>query len=281
MQDIFLRLLNELVQMIIDLLPSLILSIIILVVGYLVGRITGKAVEGAVKLIKGDESFRSSELGRRLTESGYPISRILSILARGTIYVLTITAAISVLNIPALQEFSTTIANYLPKLVGAVVIFLFGAMLIEWLAGFTEGLLRGGVLPEKLVGMFTTGIKYIFYIVLAFMMFEIADIAPQVVSSVALAIFSMIGIGAGLAFALLVGLGLREEAPIILFDEPKELKPGITIEVNGLVGKIRKISTLLIELETEDGLQVIPKRLLIKNGYKIIKNSLHDKHAKE
>ena len=272
-EDILLSLINQLINMLINLLPSILMSILILIIGYLIGKITGRAVEGAVKLVKGDESFKSSELGRKLSEAGYPISKILSMLAKGTIYILTVIAAISVLNIPALQEFGTTVANYLPRLVGAVVIFLFGAMLIEWLAGFMEGFLKGGIIPERYIDLFTTGLKYVFYIILAFMMFEIAEIAPKVVSSVALAIFSMLGIGVGLSLALLIGLGLKEDAPVLLFDEPKGLKTGLYIEVDGVKGKITRITTLLVELETSEGVQVIPKRMLIKKGFKILRES--------
>ncbi len=270
MEDALLNLFSELLRSLAKFLPNMLISLLVLLLGYLVGRLTGRAVEGAVKLVKGDERFRSSELGRRLTEAGYPISRILAMLTRAVIYVLTITAAISILNIPPLQEFSTTIASYLPRLIGAVIIFLLGAMLVEWLAGLAEGLMRGGAVSDRMVSLLSAGLKYIFYVILVFMTFEIAGIAPQVVSSVALAIFVSLAMGAGLALALLVGLGLREDAAVILFNEPKGLREGIVIEVEGVRGRVRRVATLYIVLENENGVFVIPRRKLLKNGFRIL-----------
>ena len=273
LEDPLTSLLNEIIEMISNILPNILLSITILIIGYIVGKLFGKAIMGAVKLAKIDESFGKSELGKRLTDAGYPISRILSLLTRGAIYIITITAAVSVLNIPSLQTISNMIIVYLPRFIGGVIIFLFGAILIEWLTGLAEGLLRGGPIPTRVINLFTTGLKYLFYIILAFMMFEIAEIAPKVISSVALSIFTMIGVGVGLGFALLIGLGLREDAVVLLFNEPKDIKPGMIIEVGNTKGKVTRISAFLVEIRTEDGVHVVPKRVLLKNGYKILKKS--------
>ena len=83
----------------------------------------------------------------------------------------------------------------------------------------------------------------------------------------------MIGVGVGLGFALLIGLGLREDAVVLLFNEPKDIKPGMIIEVGNTKGKVTRISAFLVEIRTEDGVHVVPKRVLLKNGYKILKKS--------
>ena len=263
--------LSSFMELLIQLLPNILFSVIVLVVGYLVGKVTSRAVSGAVKLVRGDESFEASEVGRRLTAAGYPISRILSILVRLTIYTITILAALSLLKIPVIQEFSTMIAGYLPRLVGAIVVFLLGAMLVEWLASLMEGLMRERAVPERVTNLLTVGLRYFMYLTIVFMTFEIADIAPHVTSSVAQAVFLTLAIGVGLASALLVGMGLREEAPILLLNEPRGLKRGMVIEVRGRRGRVKSVSTLLVEIEDEEGgITVIPKRVLVKEGFRVL-----------
>jgi len=265
--------LNGFREYILSLLPNIVLSIVILIIGYIIGKLTAKAVTGAVRLTGGDEKFRKSDIGKNLTDAGYPISRILSIVTRLAIYTLTVLTALSVLNIPLLQEVGTLIAGYLPRLVGAIIVFLFGAMLIEWIADLTESLIRESVLPERFTTLFTLALKYMMYVVLVFMMFEIAEIAPQIVAIVAQATFLTLAIGGGLSIALLIGLGLREEAKVLLLGELGDLKPGVVVEIEGGKGVIKRITTLLVELEDENGnLIVLPKRMFIQKGYKIIRS---------
>ncbi|HDI74525.1 MAG TPA: hypothetical protein ENF55_01075 [Thermoprotei archaeon] len=271
MQEEILKIIEELIGILYSYLPSIVSSILILIIGYIVGKVTAKAVAGTIKLIKGDESFKKSEIGDLLTKAGYPISRIISLLTKFAIYVVTIVTAISVLRIPALEELGIAVVTYVPKLFGAIIVFFLGIVFTEWITSFAEGLLRNTPISSQFRTTLTLFLKYVLYIVLIFMAFEMADIAPKVTSSIAQALFLTIGISVGLTLALLIGLGLREEALVVLFSEPRELEEGSVIEVDGLRGKIVRMTTLMVELETDEGIVVIPKKKLVTKGYKIIK----------
>ena len=272
-EENILKILEEIIKVIYSYLPSILSSLVVLIIGYIVGKVTAKAVAGAVKLVKGDESFKKSEIGALLTKAGYPISRILSLLTKLTVYTVTIVTAISVLNIPALEELSVAAVTYVPKFFGAILVFFIGILFTEWIIGFAEGALKEIPLSPKFKSSLAAFLKYAMYIILIFIVFEIADIAPRVISYIAQALFLAIGISVGLALALLFGLGLREEALILLFNEPSGLKEGTIIEINGTVGKIVKITTLMVELETEKGIVFIPKKDFVRKGFKVIKTS--------
>lgn len=274
MQYEILEIFKSLVQDIVKFLPNVLLSIGILIVGYLVGKATARAVVEIAKMVKLDESFKNSVLGKQFTEAGYPLSHLLDILIRLVIYTITILSALSILNIPFLEKVGLSIVLYLPKITAAVVIFLLGTILIEWLSDIFEKLVLYEAVPQKIASMLGAGFKYFFYLVLIFIVFEIADIAPSVIASIAQAVFLAVAISAGFTFVLFVGLGLKDEAILLVSKEAESLNPGMYVEIDGVRGRIRKVSTFLIEIEDDQGvIHVVPKRKFIRNGFKIIKKS--------
>ncbi|RLE70836.1 MAG: hypothetical protein DRJ37_05940, partial [Thermoprotei archaeon] len=145
-EEELIRVLTQIVDSILQSLPNIVLSAIILIIGYLVGRAAGKATTAIVKMIKIDESFGKTAVGKQLLQAGYPFSRIASILVRLVIYVLTIMTALSLLQIAVLNEIGLMIAAYMPRLLGAVIIFLLGILLVDWLTDVIERLM-----PEEAI----------------------------------------------------------------------------------------------------------------------------------
>ncbi|MCD6563705.1 MAG: hypothetical protein J7K23_07335 [Thermoproteales archaeon] len=264
---------KSLLENIISLIPNVLLSIGILIVGYLVGKITAKAVTEISKMIKLDESFKNSILGEQFTKAGFPLSHLLNILTRLVIYTLTILAALSVLNVPFLDQLGMSIVLYLPKFTASVIIFLLGIILTEWLSDMFEKFVLIETVPKRISMMLSAGFKYFFYLVLIFIVFEIADIAPSVIASIAQAVFLAVAVSVGFTFVLLIGLGLKDEAILLVSKESDFIKPGIYIEANGIRGKIRNVTTFLIEIVDDSGVvHIIPKRKLLKDGFKVFES---------
>ena len=266
------RVLTQIMETIIAMLPSVILSTIILVVGYLVGRAAGKVAGAIAKMVKIDESFSKTIIGKQLTSAGYPFSRILSILVKFVIYILTIMVAISLLQIAVLNEIGIMIATYIPKLIGAIIIFLLGIILVDWLTDLIEKLMPEEAVPKSIISMLATSFKYLLYTVLIFVAFDVAEIAPHIVASAAQAVFLVVAVSVGLTLALLIGLGLKEEAVVLVSTEVEVVKPGMKIEVDGVKGLVKRVSTFLIEVEDEEhNIHVLPKRELLQKGFTIIR----------
>ena len=271
MDGLFATILNSIMYWLQNFLPSITLAIIIVIVGYIIGKYSGKAVESFVKMIRANESFRTSEIGGYLTSAGYPLSRILGILTKVTIYTLSILAALSIPNIPAIQAINVIIAAYIPRLVGSVIIFLLGAMLIEWLMNIVGHLIVTSKFPKRVTDFFFLSFKYMLYLILIFISFEVAEIAPQVVTAAAQAILLAVAVGIALTASLIVGLGLKDEAVTLVSEEIESLKPGMKINIDGKVGVVKRMTMFLVEIERENGiLELIPKRLFIKKGFQIL-----------
>ncbi|RLE64942.1 MAG: hypothetical protein DRJ38_04560 [Thermoprotei archaeon] len=264
--------LTQIIDSILQFLPNITLSAIILIIGYLVGKAAGKATTAIVKMIKIDESFGKTTIGKQLLSAGYPFSRIASILVRLVIYVLTIMTALSLLQIAVLNEIGLMIAAYMPRLIGAIIIFLLGILLVDWLTDVIERLMPEEAIPRSIVAILATSFKYLLYMVLVFVAFDVAEIAPHIVASAAQAVFLVVAVSVGLTLALLVGLGLKEEAIVLVSREAELIKPGMKVEIEGVKGLVRRVSTFLVEVEDEKHeVHVIPKREFLQKGFRILK----------
>ena len=107
---------------------------VILAAGLLMGRITGVAVGRIVTRIGADSVFRKTALGRVLLRSGFTASDLSKSLSKWIIYVASILIALQTLRIPAISEPIQSFLLFLPTLIEAFLILIFGFMLSDWVA---------------------------------------------------------------------------------------------------------------------------------------------------
>ena len=272
MEEGLLALFAGIIEEIAKLIPSILTAVAVLVIGYIVGKVTSKVVVEIARMVKLDESFEKSMVGEQFRRAGYPLSRMLSIVTRLVIYTLTILAALSFLNIPYFGEVSVSIALYLPRLAAAIVVFLFGTILIEWLSNMFEGIVLEESVPENIKTILGAGFRFFFYIFLIFIVFEVAEIAPAVTASIAQAVFLTVALSIALPLVLIVGWGLKDEALFIISREGELIKTGMYVEVGGIKGTIVGITSFMVQIRDEEGnVHVVPKRMFFKSGFKILK----------
>jgi len=272
MEEGLLALFAGIIEEIAKLIPSILTAVAVLVIGYIVGKVTSKVVVEIARMVKLDESFEKSMVGEQFRKAGYPLSRMLSIVTRLVIYTLTILAALSFLNIPYFGEVSVSIALYLPRLAAAIVVFLFGTILIEWLSNMFEGVVLEESVPENIKTILGAGFRFFFYIFLIFIVFEVAEIAPAVTASIAQAVFLTVALSIALSLVLIVGWGLKDEALFIISREGELIKTGMYVEVGGIKGTIVGITSFMVQIRDEEGnVHVVPKRMFFKSGFKILK----------
>ena len=107
---------------------------VILAAGLLMGRITGVAVGRIVARIGADSVFRKTALGRVLLRSGFTASDFSKSLSKWIIYVASILIALQTLRVPAISEPIQSFLLFLPTLIEAFLILIFGFMLSDWVA---------------------------------------------------------------------------------------------------------------------------------------------------
>jgi len=126
------QLLNEIAQRFIEYLPGIIEAIIILIVGYIVGRLIGATIKIFLVRVLGLDRWLEMK-GLADAAFGISISSFISGLIKWYVYLVFIGAAVGRLNIPLLAPYMYNVVNYLPKIIAAAAILLFGLVLGEWL----------------------------------------------------------------------------------------------------------------------------------------------------
>ena len=191
-------------------LPNILGFLVILVVGYLIAGAVKKIVDKASDHFKIDDRLTSTSAGdmvEKVSPGGKP-SRIVGGVAFWLIFLYALTAAIGALKIPSVTAFMTTVLDYLPNIVAAVLIFV--------IAAAVAGAVVAGI--EKTMGDTPTGklvetiVPGLIMAVAGFMILTQLKIAPAIVTITYTALVGMLALAAALAF----GLGGRDVAARLL-----------------------------------------------------------------
>lgn len=117
--------LSSIATTIIDAIPSIILFVIILLIGYIVGNIVSYSIKAFLGKIFREEHVRASV-------------DIIAGTVKALIILIALAIAFSFLQLGAASVYIQTIANYLPKLAGAIVLLTIGLTLVNILVDYMQ-----------------------------------------------------------------------------------------------------------------------------------------------
>ncbi len=118
-------------------LPDVLAAIVIIAVGYYVAGIAGRAVNTLIERSGIERIFDRTELGKAYRKAGIDLSDFIGGLVRAFVITVAILAAVGYLKIGGEAGFYISwVANYLVRIVGAVIVLTLGAALFELLATF-------------------------------------------------------------------------------------------------------------------------------------------------
>ena len=144
-------LLNNIATDIINALPVLIAAIIIILIRWVAGTFVGKAVNKIVEKIGVEKSFDQTVTGKSFRAAGLDLSDFIGGVTKAFIVILSIILAIQVMNIGGtIGSYLSTITDYLPRLLGGILIIVFGSVFVDFLATFIGKMLIP-VFPETKV----------------------------------------------------------------------------------------------------------------------------------
>jgi hypothetical protein len=135
--------LSDMVGDIIAAIPSVLAAIIIIIIGYAIGIVVGKAANKIVEKLGIEKAFDKTTTGQTFKNAGLDLSNFIGGVMKAFITVLAIILAIQILNIGGtIGTYLTAIADYLPRLLGGILIIVFGTVLVEFLASFIGRTIR-------------------------------------------------------------------------------------------------------------------------------------------
>ncbi len=135
--------LNNMVGDIIAAIPSIIAAIIVILIGYAIGIIVGKAANKLVEKLGIEKNFDQTVTGKAFKSAGIDLSTFIGGVLKAFITILAIILAIQILNVGGtIGAYLTTIADYLPRLLGGILIIIFGMVLVDFLASFIGKMIK-------------------------------------------------------------------------------------------------------------------------------------------
>ena len=190
---------SNMVGDIINALPGIFAAIIILILGWIIGTLVGKAVNKIVEKVGVEKTFDQSLAGKAFKSSGLDLSNLIGGIVKAFIFILSVVLAIQVLNIGGtFGAYLATIADYLPRLLGGILIIILGTVFVDFLASFIGKMLRP-MFPEAKVEIPDMLKNLLFIGLVAFILLLALDTMLLSGSTIYPLILGFVVIGAGIS----------------------------------------------------------------------------------
>ena len=191
--------LSDMVGDMIAAIPSILAAVIVILIGYGIGIVVGKAANRLVEKLGMEKSFDQTVTGRSFRAAGIDLSTFIGGVLKAFITILAIILAIQILNVGGIiGTYLTTIADYLPRLLGGILIIVFGTVLVDFLASFIGRMIRP-MFPEAKVEIADMLKNLLMIGLIAFILLLALDVMLLSGSTIYPLILGFVLIGAGIA----------------------------------------------------------------------------------
>ncbi|MEM2126933.1 MAG: hypothetical protein QW486_05650 [Candidatus Bathyarchaeia archaeon] len=180
-------------------IPAIIAALIVILIGYAVGSIVGRAVNKIVEKIGIEKTFDQTIAGKAFRASGIDLSSLIGGLVKAFILMLSLIMAVQILNIPGIfGTYLMNLADYLPRLLGGILIILLGTVFVDFLSTFIGRMIRPMFPAEKIE--IADMLKNLLFIgLIAFVLLLALDTMLLSGSTVYPLILGFVAIGAGIS----------------------------------------------------------------------------------
>ena len=191
--------LSNMVGDIIAAIPAILAAIIIILIGYAIGLVVGKATNKLITKLGMERSFDQTIAGRSFRAAGLDLSNFIGGIVTAFITILSIIMAIEVLAVGGtMGAYLASIANYLPRLLGGILIIVFGTVLVDFLATLIGRMIKP-MFPES-KGEIADMLKNLLFIgLIAFVLLLALDVMLLSGSTIYPLILGFVLIGSGIA----------------------------------------------------------------------------------
>jgi len=255
-------------------LPRLLLALLLVLAGVLVGRLMARLVHRIAERVGVDQFF--GRLGGIEGLSRTPIrwrsGKIIGRMVYYLIFFLFLLTAIDLLQIKALSEIMSQVFAWLPRLISAVVVFLFGILFADMLRGFVRTACHSLDIPAA--GLISNLVFYFIFVNIALISLEQSGIETGFIQTNLAIILG----GIMLAFALGYGTASRPMLANILsgYYHRNKIRIGDTIRMDGTEGVVVAIDAGSFTVKTDDQTWVtIPLHKLSTEKYSLIKPAIN------
>ena len=194
-----------LLQSIAAALPGIVGGIVVLLVGYIVAAVVAAAVRKVLRRLEFNH-WVVERTGLKVIIGDLKATELAALITKWSVFALFFAPAAQLFNLEPLSAFLVSLALWIPNLIVALLIVLFGLVVAEYLA---EVIMATKV---KGVKLFADATKIIVLFLTGLIALQQVGLQVAVVQSTFLIILTGLVFGVSLAFGIGFGLGLQKEA---------------------------------------------------------------------
>lgn len=254
----------------IDRSPSLLLAAVVLLVGWLLARLVRWIITRMSAVGRLEALAERTGVGKVLRRGGMNgLGMLFGAIAFWGVILLTVMLAAEVLGMTPVIEGIERVFAYLPTLLAALSVFVFGYWLADK-ARFVMGAMGEamGIGGGRVIG------RVLFVVILLFLSITALNVAGVDTTLITSNILIVVG-SLFVAFSIAYGFAAKEILANILssYYGKDRFKPGMRIRINGEEGIIERIDSISITLRGPGKLVILPTSVLVKDRIEILDDS--------
>lgn len=218
--EVFINSLTQFWLQLVNFVPKLIAVIVILFFGWLLAKLARTAVKRALELMQFDKFAQKSGLEAFMNHGNFnlSLSGIISHLVYWLVIILFIIIGSNMLGLTQVAVLLQQLASYLPHIIVAILVLIFGTLLARFVNRLVFAWLYG-IKFERALEM-STSAEYAIQILAIFIALEQLGIGTQLIQSLFIIVFGALFLALAIAF----GLGGKEWAARIIEEIHKSKK---------------------------------------------------------
>ena len=218
--DIFLSSLNEFWMQAAAFLPKLLAVVVILFVGWVIAMAARIGIRRLLQLTRFDNLANKSGLEAFLKHGGIDLTLagIISEVVYWMVILLFIITCANTLGMREVANMLNAVANYLPRIIGAIFVLIFGTLLARFINRLVFAWLYGIKFEGALA--ISTSAEYAIQMFALFVALEQLNIGTQLLTALFVIVFGAVFLALAIAF----GLGGRDWAARLIDDMQANIK---------------------------------------------------------
>lgn len=248
-------------------IPNIIGALLVVFLGWVVSKLVAKGLK------KVFTSLRADQLGEKINQTEFAtkanlnikLSKVLSKLVYYVLMLIFIMAATDVLGMPVVSEMVSDLLAYLPRLLSALVLFILGIYLAEFVKNIVLAACNSlGIPSAKIIANF---VFYLIFLTLTISALAQASIETDLITSNLTVILG----GVMLAFAIGYGFASKDTMANFLasFYSKNKVRIGDYIAIEGSRGEVIAMDSSSLTLQDDGKKIVIPLRKLTSEKIEI------------
>ena len=260
-----LTLVEDLIKGFLSAVPNIVGAILLILIGWLLSKFAAKLLRRLLKSIGIDrlaEKLNEIDLVARSNLQIVP-SAVLSKILYYFLFFIFISAATDVLGIEAVSELMNDFLNYIPYLISALIVFVVGLLLADFLRNIVLTTCQSLGIPAA--NFIATFAFYFLFLNVVMITLDQAQIDTDFIQDN----LSIILAGIVLAFAIGYGFAARPIVANLLaaYYNRQKVQVGDTIAIDGVKGEVVGKDNTSLTLQAEDRKVVVPLGKLSSETY--------------